>query len=218
MLNVFVKESAEELYVQLPDSRMMNLQRILEEYWRLLKGKSSKEAITSELKVGKWFFIDRKILDKCQEEIKSKCYVIGTEGKELWKRFENSNKIADANPDQYPSILETYIFDYNWIYKTEQEMRNLCTDVGIGMCDEVICNFELQMRICNGESVYDLLKKADKLPRVRVIKLRNGGTGYFGGGADNGYNNPPAGLYRVNFVPDYKHYDYVPYAFRRALL
>jgi len=75
----------------------------------------------------------------------------------------------------------------------------------------------LQMRICNGESVDDLVKKADKLPRVRVIKLRNGGTGYIGGGADDDIDAPPADLSRDDFDPDAKYYKFVPYAFRRVL-
>lgn len=73
------------------------------------------------------------------------------------------------------------------------------------------------MRICNGESAIDLFKKADKLPHVRVIKLRNGGTGIFGGGANNNNNNPPADLNRNNFNPNNKNYKNTPYAFRRVL-
>ncbi len=227
MLNVFVKKSAEELHVQLSDGRMMPLEDLVRDYERLLKEETSKKEIASEpkddkpiaskLKVGEWFRIDRDIIDKSKEEIRRKCEESGREGKALWERFEKSNKIADENPDQYPRLIETYIFEHNWEYKTEQEMRDMCEDVGDGMCDEIICDFELQMRICNGESVVDLLQKADKLPRVRVIKLRNGGTGYFGGGADYNYNNPPTDLNRNNFNPNNKNYKNVPYAFRRVL-
>lgn len=226
MLNVFVKKSAEELHVQLSDGRMMPLEDLVRDYERLLKEETSKKEIasepkddkpiTSKLKVGEWFRIDRDIIDKSKEEIRRKCEESGREGKALWETFEKSNKIADENPDQYPRLIETYIFEHNWEYKTEQEMRDMCEDVGDGMCDEIICDFELQMRICNGESVVDLLQKADKLPRVRVIKLRNGGTGYFGGGADLDYG-PPADLYRFDFSPDGLYYMYVPYAFRRVL-
>ncbi len=227
MLNVFVKKSAEELHVQLSDGRMMPLEDLVRDYERLLKEETSKKEIasepkgdkpiTSKLKFGEWFRIDRDIIDKSKEEIRRKCEESGREGKALWERFEKSNKIADENPDQYPRLIETYIFEHNWEYKTEQEMRDMCEDVGDGMCDEIICDFELQMRICNGESVVDLLQKADKLPRVRVIKLRNGGTGYFGGGADYNYNNPPTDLNRNNFNPNNKNYKNVPYAFRRVL-
>lgn len=139
------------------------------------------------------------------------------EMKAYWKRFEKSNKIDDKNSEQYSSLIETYIFEHSWKYKTEQEMRNMCEEVGEGMCDEVICDLELQMRICNGESANDLFKKADKLPGVRVIKLRNGETGYFGSGAVFNYKNPPADLFRHLFSPNLKFYDYVPYAFRRVL-
>lgn len=222
MLNVFVKKSAEELHVELSDGRIMLLEDLVRDYERLLKEKHSqdehsKEVITSQLKVGEWFRIDREVINKSKEEIHRKCNEAGTEGKELWNRFKKSNKIANENPDQYPCLIETYIFEYNWEYKTEQEMRDMCEDVGDGMCDEVICDLELQMRICNGELVDDLIQKADRLPRVRVIKLRNGGTGYFGGGAGNAGNNPPADLSRYNFDPNLRYYRSTPYAFRRVL-
>ena len=226
MAKVFVKESAEELHVELSDGRIMLLEDLVRDYERLLKEESSKEIkselkddkqITSKLKVGEWFHIDRDVINKSKEEIRCKCNEAGTEGAALWERFKKSNKIADKNPNQYPRLIETYIFEHNWKYKTEQEMRDMCEDVGDGMCDEVICDFELQMRICNGESVDDLIKKADKLPRVRVIKLRNGGTGVFGGGVDIDDDDPPADLFRNDFGPNYKDYKYTPYAFRRVL-
>lgn len=223
MHKVFIKKSAEELHVELSDGRMMLLEDLVKDYERLLKEETSKEAITaekvvvSELKVGEWFRIDREVIRQNREEIHRKCNEAGDEGKALWERFEESNKIADANPGEYPRLIETYIFKHNWKYKTEQEMRDMCEQIGDGMCDEVICDFELQMRIVGGEQVNDLLKKADKLPRVRVIKLRNGGTGYFGGGADDNYNDLPADLYRNNFNPNDKYYEGTPYAFRRVL-
>ena len=145
------------------------------------------------------------------------CNEAGDVGKTYWKRFEESNKIADENPDQYPRIIETYIFKHDWEYKTEQEMRDMCKEIGDGECDEVICDLELQMRICNGESAHDLFEEADKLPRVRVIQLRNGGTGFFGGGAVINYYNPPASLRRYIFRPNNWYYTYTPYAIRRVL-
>ena len=227
MLNVFVKKSAEELHVQLSDGRMMLLEDLVRDYERLLKENASKKAIisepkddkaiTKELKVGEWFRIDRDVIARNREKICRVCNEAGDVGKVYWKRFEESNKIADENPDQYPRIIETYIFKHDWEYKTEQEMRDMCKEIGDGECDEVICDLELQMRICNGESAIDLFKKADKLPHVRVIKLRNGGTGYFGGGADLNLNYPPAYLYRNVFNPIYENYFYTPYAFRRVL-
>lgn len=145
------------------------------------------------------------------------CNEAGDAGKVYWKRFEESNKIADENPDQYPRIIETYIFKHDWEYKTEQEMRDMCKEIGDGECDEVICDLELQMRICNGESAHALFEEADKLPHVRVIQLRNGGTGYVGGGAASNRNYPPADLGRFYFDPDCRSYKYTPYAFRRVL-
>ena len=227
MLNVFVKKSAEELHVQLSDGRMMLLEDLVRDYERLLKENASKKAIisepkddkaiTKELKVGEWFRIDREVIDKSKEEIRLKCNEAGDEGKAYWRRFEASNKIADENLNQYPRLIETYIFEHSWYYKTEQEMRDMCEKVGEGMCDEIICDLELQMRICNGESAHDLFEEADKLPRVRVIQLRNGGTGYFGGGAVLNGDYPPAYLLRYGFCPASKDYVYTPYAFRRVL-
>lgn len=223
MADVFKKESAEELYVQLSDGRMMLLEDIVRDYERLLKkehskkDEPSKKAITFQLKVGEWFRIDRDVIAKNREKIRRVCNKAGDVGKAYWKRFEESNKIANENPDQYPRIIETYIFKHDWKYKTEQEMRDMCKEIGDGECDEVICDLELQMRICNGESAHALFEEADKLPRVRVIQLRNGGTGYFGGGADDHYIYPPAGLFRSNFSPHNLDCIRTPYAFRRVL-
>lgn len=94
----------------------------------------------------------------------------------------------------------------------------MCKQVGDGMCDEIICDFELQMRICNEESVDDLVQKDDKLPCVRVIKTRNGRIGYFGGSADTAFNQAPAFLNRGPFTRlKNKNYYHVPYLFRTVL-
>ena len=168
MADVFKKESVEELYVQLSDGRMMLLADIVRDYERLLKENASKKAIisepkddkaiTKELEVGKWFRIDRDVIARNREKICRVCNEAGDVGKAYWKRFEESNKIADENPDQYPRIIETYIFKHDWEYKTEQEMRDMCKEIGDGECDEVICDLELQMRICNGESAHALFE------------------------------------------------------------
>lgn len=227
MAKVFRKESAEELHVQLSDGRMMPLEDLVMDYERLLNEVASKKEVISEvkddkkvakeLKVGEWFRIDRNVIDKNRDEIYRKCIEEGTAGKKLWERFEKSNKIVDENPDQYPRVMEVYIFKHDWKYKTEQEMRDMCEQVGKEMCDEVICDFELQIRICNGELVRDLIQNADKLPHVRVIKLRNGGTGYFGGGAGSFCNYPPVSLFRCDFIPNSNVSVYVPYAYRPVL-
>lgn len=231
MLKVFGNMDAKELQVKLSKGRTMTLEEIVNDYERLLiNEENSKKAISSEqskktskglimprLEVDKWFLINRDVIDKNKEDIKRQCYKVGYKGIEIYIRFEISNKIADKNPDKYPRLIETFIPEKKWVYKKEQEMRDMCEEIGEGMCDEVICDLELQMRICNGESADDLFKKVDKLPRVRVIKLINGGTGYFGGGVDINYNYPPADLYRCNFCPNCKHCNYVPYAFRRVL-
>lgn len=220
MADVFNKESTEEKYVQLSDGRMILLEVIVRDYERRLKEEHSKkdEVITSQLKVGEWFRIDRDVITKNRENIRRVCNEAGDVGKAYWKRFEESNKIADENPDQYTRIIETYIiFKHDWEYKTEQEMRDMCKEIGDGECDEVICDLELQMRICNGESAHALFEKDDKLPCIRVIQLRNGGTGFFGGGAYNNHNNPPAYLHRHSFFPNDAYCSFMPYAFRRRL-
>ena len=227
MAKVFREESAEELHIQLSDGRMLTLEDLVRDYERLLKEESSKKAIisetkddkaiTNELKVGEWFRIDRDVIARNREKIRRVCNEAGDVGKAYWKRFEESNKIADETPDQYPRIIETYIFKHDWEYKTGQEMRDMCKEIGDGECDEVICDLELQMRICNGESAHALFEEADKLPCVRVIQLRNGGTGYLGGGA--GYDDyyPPAYLCRGFFPPYDEDFRSTPYAFRREL-
>ena len=144
MLNVFVRKSAEELHVELSDGRMMPLEDLVRDYERLLNEESLKKVTTSEpkadsqavskLKVGEWFRIDREVIDKSKEEIRLKCNEAGDEGKAYWRRFEASNKIADENLNQYPRLIETYIFEHSWYYKTEQEMRDMCEKVGEGMC------------------------------------------------------------------------------------
>lgn len=232
MLKVFESMDAKELQVKLSNGRTMTLEELVSDYERLLiNEENSKKAISSEqnkeiskglimprLEVGKRFLIDRDVIDKNKEDIKQQCYEVGDKGIELYERFEMSNKIADENPDQYPRLIETFIPKKNWEYKKEEQMREMCEKIGEGMCDEVICDLELQMRICNGESVDDLIKKPDKLPHVRVIKLKNAGTGYFGGGADNDDYYPPANLERFGFFPNSMHYRNVPYAFRRVSL
>ncbi len=226
MLNVFI----EKLQVKLSDGRLMPLEDLVRDYERLLEESSKKEVIaevkaekakvkktiTEKLKVGKWFRIDRNVIDEHRDEIRQKCIEIGADGEKLWERFEKSNEIANQNPDQYPRVMETYIFKHNWEYKFEQEMRDMCKEIGDGICDEVICYFELQMRICNGEAVESLVHKPDKLPHVRFIKLRNGKCGYWGGDVDKYNRNPPATRYWDNFVPNRKNFDNVPYAFRKV--
>lgn len=232
MTNVSVKKSAEEMHVELSDGRRMSLEDLVRDYERLLKEEVSKKAIeskpkdgetiTKELKVGEWFRIDRNVIDENRDEIYRKCIEVGIDGERLWKRFESSNEIASLSPRRYTRLIETYIFDHNWFWTTVPQMGDMCKAVGDGMCDEVICDLELQMRICNGESVYDLIYKSDKLPRVRIIKLRNRMTGYFGGSADLGINTPPTSLYNGGLNLNDRHtnlknYKDVPYAFRRVL-
>ena len=203
----------------------MSIEDIVKDYERLLKQESSisnakdKKAITKTLKVGEWFRIDREVIEENIDEIYRQCEEMKTAGKKLKKRFVESNKIADQDPDKYSQIMEVLVFEHDkelMIY--EDNMREMCEEIGDGMCDEVICDLELQMRICNGEKVSDLLRKKDKLPRVRIIQLRDGGTGYFGGGAGNPDENfAPADLFKTYYDVEYEHDVCVPYAFRRVI-
>ncbi len=214
MMKVFEEKDVKKMQLQLSDGRLMPLEDLLEDYERLLKEKTPQ----NKLEVGKWFLINRDVIEKNQEKIRRVCgEERDSKGRLYRERFGESNEIANAEPERYPRRIWTFVFKKNWKYKKEQKMRNMCKKKGDGMCDEVICDLELQMRICNGESAEDLFKKADKLPRVRVIQLRDGGTGYFGGGADYNYNAPPADLCGYGFDPDYEHYGGTPYAFRREL-
>ena len=214
MMKVFVEKDVKEMQVQLSDGRMISLEEVLEDYERLLM---EKEPI-AKLEVGKWFFYDRDVIDKNREKILNVCgEKKDREGRLYWERFEESNKIADAEPERYPRQGWTYVFKHDWDYKKGQKMRDMCNEIGDGMCDEVICDFELQMRICNGETAEDLFEKADKLPQVRVIQLRDGETGFFGGGTDCNNVAPPAALVRDFYIPDFRYFDYTPYAFRRKL-
>ncbi len=223
MMKVFEEKDVKGMQVQLSDGRLKPLKDLIKDYERLLKKEmpkeeNSKNLITAKLEVGKWFLINRDVIEKNQEKIRRVCgEERDSKGRLYRERFGESNEIANAEPERYPRRIWTFVFKKNWKYKKEQKMRNMCKKKGDGMCDEVICDLELQMRICNGESAEDLFKKADKLPRVRVIQLRDGGTGYFGGGADHDSFYPPADLCRNDFDPNDEHYQCTPYAFRREL-
>lgn len=137
----------------------------------------------------------------------------GVQNMQIRNNFSINSTVEDVINDEAFNGFGNLIFPVH----RNINLNTTLEDVGDGMCDEVICDLELQMRICNGESVDDLVQKADELPRVRVIKLRNGGTGHFGGSAEYNYNYPPARLYMANFCPRYEYYGRTPYAFRRVL-
>jgi|GEM_PF-4572514 len=175
-----------------------------------------KEGLKSSLKVGTWFRIYPEVIDKNIKNIQEKCNEAGEAGKKLLKSFEEANKIVKMYPEYY-CLIETYIFEHNWNFKTVGEMQDMCESVGLGMCNDVICALELQMRICNGETIHDLVQKADELPCIRIIKLNDGGFGYFGGGSDNHSQFPPSDL-RESYFYTKNIYKCTPYAFRRVFL
>ena len=116
MVNVFMEKSAKEMSVKLSDGRIMPLENHVKD---LKKDNSKKEltseakdekVITKELKVGEWFLIDRNVINENKEKIHSKCIEIRGAGEDLWERFKKSDKIASQNPDQYPRVMEVYIF------------------------------------------------------------------------------------------------------------
>lgn len=215
--------------VELSDGRMISLEDLVSEYEELLNGESSKKIAISEpkadsqavpkLEVGKWFRIDRNIIAENRDKIYRQCMKEGKLGKKMWQCMESANKIADREPDCYPRLIYVYIFDCKFNI-TEGAMQKMCKKVGDGMCDEVICFLELEMRICNGESTTYLFKKPDKLPLRRRIRFRNGEMGTEGGSAwsvDENY--PPADLYRDydEYDPDMMNWGNVtPYAFSRV--
>lgn len=221
-------------YVKLSNGRETSLKETISDYERLLEEQSSvtvtiselkadklitfelkdDKPITSKLNVGEWFLISRDIIDQSKDEIRRKCNEEGYEGKRLWERFEKSNRIADMYPEEYPRVIETYIFERSWEYITEQQMRDMCEEIGDGMCDEIICDLELQMRICNGESAHDLIYEKDRLPWRRVVKLRDGRNGYLGGGTEGDWHEAPARFEKSRFYPDMECYNDTPYAFR----
>lgn len=207
---MFVNSEEKTTYVQLSDGREITLEELVKDYERLLR---ETKVLTAELKVGEWFLIDRDVIEKNKEKIHSECLKAGAIGEAYWQRFRVSEKIANSEPHRYPRRGWTYVFKRDWECKNEQEMREMCKEIGDGMCDEVICDFELQMRICNGESAEDLFEKADKLPWRRVIQLRNGGTAAFGGGANENCDNPPGMICGSEFIPD-AEWSSTPYAFK----
>lgn len=220
MQNVFVE-------VQLSDGRKMSVEELIRDYERLLQMLPSEKAVTqnvarsrAELKVEEWFLINREVIAESQELIHLKCYLAGNKGQKLWERFVKSNRIANMDPERYTRFIETYVlnlFDYTWGSSTEQELREIGENAVYGeiceMCDEVICDLELQMRICNGEPIYDLINKKDIISNSRVIKCRNGDTGLVGGGY---IGAQPAAISRNSFDPNRKHANATPYVFRRV--
>ncbi len=165
---------------------------------------------SSELQVGEWFFIDRKLISERLSEIRLKCFLEGFKGIKLWRRLKNSYELAEEY--NYPTFLETYIFPHNGEDLTEQGMRQMCKDKGYGICDEIICDLELMMLICVGVSVRDLDKRIDWLPYPRAIELRNGGTGYSGGGADRPL--PHSNIFKGGYYPKDQLINATPYAWR----
>lgn len=205
MNNMFIKKNSEKfkgLNVQLSNGRIMSLEDLILDYERL-----SKQV---RLKVGEWFHIDREIINKNRNKIQSECNKFCND--KLWKMFERANQKANQYPNQYPDIIETYIFERG-DYTTEKDMIDMCKRVGDGMCDDVICLLEVQMRICNGETIEDLCDKFDKLPYRRIIDERSsfGMLSYFGGGMAEGELYPS--MFFTHGISGNKG---VPYAFHRV--
>lgn len=197
--------------IVLINGREMSIVEALMDYERILQEKELEERTMPQQKVGEWFIINRETIEKKKNLIENKCLRIA--GEEICRRFENSRKIA--NEKEYPVEIETYIFEKSWTsFKTEEEMRNMCFKIGKGMCNEIICDLELQMRLCNGELAENLLVHRDRLPHVRMIELTCGGTGFFGGGTNVYDNYPPAHIKKKKYDPNMRYYKNVPYAYR----
>lgn len=217
---LFKEESSTgKYYIKLPDGRLMILVD-LEDYQRLLKGESLKKgapsnpknykSAVSKPKVGKWFLIDRKVISENMAEIRRQCKeAVHVYGELYLEEFEKANKMADKNPDKYPRFIETLIlpgaYSYAHIFEcaTEAQRKNKCEKV----CDNVICNLELEMRICNGELAIDLFTKPDTLPYQRVTE-----EGWVFGGSKWKHCEPACLTPFVN-----KNEKYALYIFRRKL-
>jgi len=221
--NVFMNKKGEE-HIKLsngriifPDGRIMTFGEIIDDYERLLEEDSTyKEQRAKDQmvciggqRVGELFLIDREVIEKNRSKIRNECQGAGAIGRLYWKRFEQSNRIANEK-SKYTTKIKTYVFRCYPYYGniTQQGMRDLCSQVGDGMCDEVICDLELQMKICNGVSAYTLFEEPDRLPQRRIIELLDGGTGLFGG-------ETPANIERRKFFPNSTFWwCYAPYAYR----
>lgn len=219
MFNVIMKQKAEDVQVSLSDGRMMTVEDVVTDYERLLTSELKRNnKIASKLKVGEHFLIDRDLIEKNKEKIKRECYEEGIAGRKLWKRFEYANKMADENPGEFPCYIQTYIPERSWNYITVGEIKEMCCD-GYEWANDIICDLELQMRICNGESVHSLVGEVDKLPDKRIVrKIGESDLYIFGGSCDDEEEIAPAEL---DFSGCYYFLDNdeivaVPYMFRRA--
>ena len=102
MLKVFMEKSADGPHVKLSDGRLMPLEGLVRDYERLLEESPKKEVIadakaknaktekkiTEKLEVGKWFRIDRNVIEENKDEIFRKCIEIGVDGEGLWETFK----------------------------------------------------------------------------------------------------------------------------------
>lgn len=200
----------DEMQVLLPDGRAMLASELVKDYQRL----QVMERESTKVKVGQWFRCDRIVINKNKEEIRRKCYEEGPEGEHLYGRFECSNKFIDESIYCDSTVIETYIFEADRCNgKTDDELQAMCKVIGDGMCFSAICDLELQMRICNGESVHYLLHGIDELKYARLISAKHGGfTGLFGG---DGRPNMPPSMINFKYFSDNKLRSTVSaYAFR----
>ena len=221
------KECEPGIMVQLSNGEVIGLEDLVKRYEALSNQLEKKaEPLEKEeyeghtpqkLEVGVWFLIDRNIIESKMKTFEKACKNLGRMGVDFFERCQKSLQEAKKKPEYYTPKIETYIFEKTWAYKTEQELRDMCFENGEGQTNEIIADLELMMRFCNGETVDSMINNADTLPRVRVITLTSGGTGYLGGGVVNYGSYPPADLYRLKFDPIYKHYNNTTSAFRRVL-
>ena len=183
---VLEEEVSEE---EVPEEEVFKEEVLEEEAFEeeLSKEGAPQKELTAERKVGEWFLIDRDVIDKNWEKIERVC---GEErdwqGRLYRERFKEANKIADKYPEEYPRRGVIYIFkmewEGRWVYINDVE--RMCERLNSRKGDEVIVDLELQMRICNGETVKDLFQEPDKHSHPRIIKSREGKKACLGSGTD----------------------------------
>ena len=155
--------------------------------------------------VGEWFTITPNGIN--WDFVEKSCR--DARADDLWENIDWARSQIPTNP-KYQGEIQTLVPVKNWEWKTEEQLREMASELGNEMVDEVIFYLELAQRIDNGEPVNTLTKKADHLPFYRLIVTRSGGTGFVGGASACYYYVPPAYVYRDEYYPDGESSSTVP--------
>lgn len=192
------------------EERSYSEQELTEALERLANFEKSTHTTATAVKavspeVGEWFPITPANINwTAVEEACEKA-----DATNLWENISWAKEQMSTDP-KYQGVIESLVPKKTWNWKTEKELRELATELGDEMVDEVITYLEFAQRINNGGEVDTLTKKADHLPYYRQIITRNGGTGFVGGASAVDCKDPPAVLLRSSYYPDYKYFATVP--------